>query len=68
MYKALFICALLLAATAVNVKKSHKNVHGHNKHHKKTLSNKAAFHSASFEFVNVGEADYHLDEKVSSKC
>jgi len=68
MYKTLIICALLLAATAVNVRKTHKTVHGHAKHHEKTHHHleKGGFHSAYFELINMGEADYHLDEKVSS--
>lgn len=66
MYKVILLCALLLATSAVNVRKTHGAVHGHTKHHDKPLSSKAIFHSAFFELVNVGEADYQLDEKVAS--
>ncbi|CAD8194831.1 unnamed protein product [Paramecium octaurelia] len=52
MYKSLLICALLIATQAGHVRKSHGAVHQNR-----------VFNSAFIEFVNLGDSDYHLNQK-----
>jgi hypothetical protein len=54
MYKSIIVLVLLATTFAGHVRKTHKAV-----------QSKRTFNSAFMEFVNFGEADYHLDAKVA---